>query len=84
MIRERVSELLEEIGTTNRRTQSLSAYNRVFVGADMETDKEVFWDLDPSYGATNPHMLILGESGFGKTYTISCLLTERVRSLDQR
>ena len=27
-------------------------------------------------GFTDPHVLVLGESGFGKPYTIACLLAE--------
>ncbi|MCU1284054.1 MAG: putative ATPase [Acidobacteriales bacterium] len=33
----------------------------------------VFWDPRSS---VNPHVLIVGESGFGKTYTTSCLIAE--------
>jgi DNA phosphorothioation-dependent restriction protein DptH len=46
------------------------------LGADAETREVVSWNPDPSTGAANPHVLVLGESGFGKTYTISCLLAE--------
>jgi hypothetical protein len=71
--RDRVHELLEDIGVASRREQIVSSLNRTLVGVDAETDEEVFWNPDPSHGAANPHMLILGESGFGKTYTICCL-----------
>jgi Helicase HerA, central domain len=74
--RERVHELLEETGVTNRRSQAASSLNRIMIGVDAETNEEVFWNSDPSNGAANPHMLILGESGFGKTYAICCILTE--------
>lgn len=46
------------------------------LGPDVESGQTVFWNPDPETGAANPHVLILGESGFGKTYTISCLLAE--------
>jgi DNA phosphorothioation-dependent restriction protein DptH len=74
--RERVSKLLEETGTASRRPQAESGLNRILMGVDAETDEEVFWNPSPANGAANPHMLILGESGFGKTYAICCLLTE--------
>ena len=48
----------------------------VLLGPDTETNEQVFWNPDPLSGSVNPHVLILGESGFGKTYTISCLLAE--------
>ncbi|PYJ56800.1 MAG: hypothetical protein DME24_21175 [Verrucomicrobia bacterium] len=48
----------------------------IFLGADAETGEDAFWNPDPDTGAANPHVLVLGESGFGKTYTISCLLGE--------
>src|SRR3989442_10622269 len=78
--RERVRELLEEIGAASRRAQTAAGLHRILVGVDAATDEEVFWNPDPSNGAVNPHMLILGESGFGKTYAICCLLTELAQS----
>jgi hypothetical protein len=48
----------------------------VLLGPDAETGKEVYWNPDPHAGSVNPHVLVLGESGFGKTYTICCLLKE--------
>jgi hypothetical protein len=36
----------------------------------------VYWNPDPQTGTANPHVLVLGESGFGKTYLISALLAE--------
>jgi DNA phosphorothioation-dependent restriction protein DptH len=74
--RNRVYKLLEEIGTGSRRPQAESGLNRILMGVDAETDEEVFWNPSPANGAANPHILILGESGFGKTYAICCLLTE--------
>lgn len=74
--RERVYKLLEEISTASRIPQAESGLNRILMGVDAETDEEVFWNPSPADGAANPHMLILGESGFGKTYAICCLLTE--------
>jgi len=74
--RERVHELLEEIDAASRRSQAVSSLNRILIGVDAEADEEVFWNPDPENGAPNPHILILGESGFGKTYAICCILTE--------
>ena len=48
----------------------------VFLGKDAETGENVYWNPDPQTGTANPHVLVLGESGFGKTYTISVLLAE--------
>lgn len=48
----------------------------ILLGSDAETGEEVSWDPDPSSGSANPHVLILGESGFGKTYTIASLSAE--------
>src|SRR5215216_3309201 len=46
------------------------------VGKETSTKKEVLWDPDPDYGSPNPHLMIMGESGFGKTYSIQCLVAE--------
>jgi DNA phosphorothioation-dependent restriction protein DptH len=72
----RVRGLLEDIGAANRRSQTVSDRKGVSIGFDAETEEEVFWNPDPWDGVANPHMLILGESGFGKTYAIRCILTE--------
>jgi hypothetical protein len=48
----------------------------ILLGSDAETGEEVWWNSDPGSGSANPHVLILGESGFGKTYTIASLSAE--------
>jgi DNA phosphorothioation-dependent restriction protein DptH len=48
----------------------------ILLGADAETGEDVSWNPDPATGTANPHVLILGESGFGKTYTIASLSAE--------
>ena len=91
--RERVHELIEQIGAANRQLQTGSTFNGVLIGVDAETNEEVFWNPDPTNGAANPHILILGESGFGKTYATCCILTElalqqtsavRIHSFEER
>ena len=74
--RERIHTLLDEIGAASRKSHDSSNLHRVLIGVDAETDEEVVWNPDPSHGTANPHMLILGESGFEKTYSLYCILTE--------
>jgi hypothetical protein len=73
---ERTSNLLRMLqqleGAPGRETRLAP----VLLGSDAETGEEVFWNPDPGGGAANPHVLILGESGFGKTYTIASLSAE--------
>ena len=54
-------------------------FKPVLLGEDAESKDDVYWSPDPASGAANPHVLILGESGFGKTYTLCCLLAELTR-----
>ncbi len=49
------------------------------IGRETIGGQNVFWDPDPNYGSANPHLMIIGESGFGKTYTIQCLVAELVK-----
>jgi len=70
------SSLLQRIRDREGTAQPEQHLRPVLLGSDAETDEEVFWNPDPSTGAANPHVLVLGESGFGKTYTIFCLLGE--------
>jgi len=46
---------------------------QVPLGFDVATHESVAWDLA---SVANPHLLIVGESGFGKTYSIQCILRE--------
>ena len=59
-----------------RPSEAGNGIDPVLLGVDAESGDEVFWNPDPETGSANPHVLVLGESGFGKTYTISCLLGE--------
>lgn len=53
----------------------------ILIGSDVGDGAPVYWNPDSRVeGSANPHVLILGESGFGKTYTTSCLLTELVKA----
>lgn len=66
---DRTTELIDEI-------QSSLSPGAVLIGQEVTTGKNIFWEPDPDYGSANPHMMIIGESGFGKTYTIQCLVAE--------
>ncbi len=41
-----------------------------------EDGQPVTWSPDPAGGSQNPHVLILGSSGSGKTYATLCLIAE--------
>jgi DNA helicase HerA-like ATPase len=73
---ERTTNLLRQLqeleGAEGRDVQ----INPILLGVDVETGEEVYYNPDPSSGTPNPHILILGESGTGKTYAISCLTAE--------
>jgi hypothetical protein len=75
-VAEKTSNLLHILqrleGAPGRETK----LSPVLLGSDAETNEEVYWNPDPGSGAANPHVLILGESGFGKTYTIASLSAE--------
>jgi hypothetical protein len=64
---------MHKLGSTSSPSGRLAP---ILLGNDAESNEEVFWNPDPESGAPNPHVLVLGESGFGKTYTIACLLAE--------
>lgn len=68
-------EVAETVGLIDEIQSSLSP-DAILVGQDVTTGKKIFWDPDPDYGSANPHLMIIGESGFGKTYTIQCLVAE--------
>src|SRR5262245_49684585 len=73
---ERTKNLLRQLqqleGAKGHEVQITS----ILLGTDAETGEEVYYNPDQASGAANPHILILGESGTGKTYSISCLTAE--------
>ena len=66
----------------------------ILLGENIETGDDDYWNPFPEAGSTNPHALIVGESGVGKTETIRSIVTElaqkgtkldsRVRGNDKR
>lgn len=65
-----VSDLLD-------RLQAKLSSIAVPVGREVTNGgQHVYWDPNPDYGSANPHLMIIGESGFGKTYTMQCLVAE--------
>ncbi|MFI5461336.1 MAG: helicase HerA domain-containing protein [Isosphaerales bacterium] len=78
-----IPEVIERTSNLFRMLQSLEGAQEretrlapILLGSDAESGEEVVWNPDPGSGAVNPHVLILGESGFGKTYTIASLSAE--------
>lgn len=73
---ERTTNLLRQLQQLEGARGRDAQINPILLGVDVETGEEVFFNPDPASGAPNPHVLILGESGTGKTYAISCLTAE--------
>src|SRR5712692_4502509 len=74
--RERTRNLLRQLYDLEGSPAAQTRLAPILLGTDAESNDEVFWNPDPNSGSPNPHVLVLGESGFGKTYTIACLLAE--------
>lgn len=47
--------------------------NEILIGTDLIFNKKVYWNYHPKTGSVNPHVLIVGETGFGKTYAAQCI-----------
>lgn len=54
-------------------------HQRIPVGAEIKSTEPIYWKPFPNGGSANPHVLIVGESGFGKTYAAACLIAEMAR-----
>ena len=52
---------------------------QVLVGFDTTSGQDSFWTPSPGSGTPNPHLLIVGESGAGKTYLAQCISAELVQ-----
>ena len=72
----RTTNLLRQLQALEAAGSQETRIRPILLGTDAESGEQVFWNPDPASGSANPHVLVLGESGFGKTYTIACLLAE--------
>lgn len=52
-----------------------AAAGRILVGNDPY-DAPIYWEPRDSRRVQNPHLMIMGESGSGKTYAAQCLVAE--------
>lgn len=77
--RERTANLLRQLRDLGETARSEGHAAPVLLGTDAESGEAVFWNPNPQSGSANSHVLVLGESGFGKTCTIACLLAELAR-----
>ncbi|MGI8907414.1 MAG: ATP-binding protein [Candidatus Sumerlaeaceae bacterium] len=66
----------EEINSQPFVETSTRSSAAVLLGTDPLAATDVYWDPEPSSGQQNPHMLVLGASGSGKTYGITCVVAE--------
>jgi hypothetical protein len=73
---ERTTNLLLQLQQLEGARGQETQISPILLGVDAESGDEVFWNPDQASGTPNPHVLILGESGTGKTYSISCLTAE--------
>jgi DNA phosphorothioation-dependent restriction protein DptH len=53
-----------------------TAKTSILIGTDQVFNKKVYWNFNPETGSVNPHVLIVGETGFGKTYATQCVVAE--------
>jgi DNA phosphorothioation-dependent restriction protein DptH len=73
---ERTTNLLRHLEKLEGTRSRAAHMEPVLLGTDAESGEEVFWNPDQASGTPNPHVLVLGESGTGKTYCVSCLMAE--------
>lgn len=50
----------------------------VLIGSDQSTKQPIEWFFESDL-VGNPHLMVVGESGFGKTYALQCILTDLAR-----
>src|SRR5438105_1711176 len=57
---ERTANVLQRLQSMEPPAVRKSRLQPILLGADAETDEDVFWNPDPACGTPNPHVLILG------------------------
>jgi len=53
--------------------------NAILIGKEVSSSNKIYWDPNSQSGIGNPHLMIIGESGYGKTYATQCLIAELVQ-----
>ena len=53
--------------------------NGIYIGTDSDYGDAQYWNPQDSESVPNPHMMIVGVSGSGKTYSSLCLTAELAR-----
>jgi DNA phosphorothioation-dependent restriction protein DptH len=48
----------------------------IFVGDDTDYPGSLYWNPQDAGTVQNPHLMVIGESGSGKTYALQCLTAE--------
>lgn len=60
----------------SKRDSEETASNGIYIGDDREYGDPLYWTPTDSQAVQNPHLMIMGESGSGKTYAAQCLIAE--------
>jgi DNA phosphorothioation-dependent restriction protein DptH len=63
-------------GTTQDEGEETIKDHGVYVGDDADYEDAIYWNPQDSVAVPNPHLMIMGESGSGKTYAVQCLVAE--------
>jgi DNA phosphorothioation-dependent restriction protein DptH len=50
--------------------------NEIYIGDDREYGDPIYWTPSDAQAVQNPHIMIMGESGSGKTYAAQCIIAE--------
>lgn len=62
--------------TQSEETRQQDHEYGVLIGSDQEYGDPIFWRPQDARRVPNPHLMIMGESGSGKTYAVQCLMAE--------
>jgi DNA phosphorothioation-dependent restriction protein DptH len=66
-----------EVETTPEEDEEKTVEDHgVYVGDDADYGDAIYWNPQDAGAVTNPHLMIMGESGSGKTYAVQCLVAE--------
>lgn len=68
--------VIEGKDTTPEEDEKETKDRGVYVGDDADYGDAINWNPQDAGAVTNPHLMIMGESGSGKTYAVQCLVAE--------
>jgi chromosomal replication initiation ATPase DnaA len=70
----------EPMSVSLEQNEPEDSVGEIYIGEELEYPNPAYWNPSDSKVVQNPHLMIMGESGSGKTYAAQCIVAELARA----